>query len=243
MKFVIRSDLGAKTCLVALILWGIFPVYLSSPVAAESLRAHLETLAAERGFELKGSNLIGDEDATVARSAGAADRIDQLLANYNFVVTRDPRGRIAELTVVGLRASPLVPSDVQELIETSRTRGEHYVEAIIQGPNGRDLPLNVMVDTGASTLVLPRSLIISLGYRRDHLDSVQVQTANGLTNGLSATLRSVRVGDAETAGVAVTFVDDDLLGGKRLLGMSFLGRFRVTIDGSKGLLQLENQGR
>ena len=30
--------------------------------------------------------------------------------------------------------------------------------------------------------------------------------------------------------MAVTFIDDDRLGGAMLLGMSFLGRYRLTID-------------
>jgi len=47
--------------------------------------------------------------------------------------------------------------------------------------------------------------------------------------------------EAETDGVAVTFVDDHLLGGRQLLGMSFLGRFRMTIDGGSGELLLEKQ--
>jgi aspartyl protease family protein len=43
-------------------------------------------------------------------------------------------------------------------------------------------------------------------------------------------LGSVRVGDVVSEGVAVTFLPDDRLGGNKLLGMSFLGRFQVTID-------------
>ena len=99
-----------------------------------------------------------------------------------------------------------------------------------------------MVDTGASTLVLPQSLASSLGYEPGELKSVRVQTANGKTTGMTGILDSVRVGEAESDQVAVTFVADHLLGGKRLLGMSFLGRFRMTIDSSNGVIQLERQG-
>ena len=103
------------------------------------------------------------------------------------------------------------------------------------------MPLKFLVDTGASTLVFPQSLASSLGYAADDLQSVRVQTANGKTMGLTAMLQSVRVGEAESERVAVTFVDYNLLGGKRLLGMSSLGRFRMTIDGNNGVLQLEKQ--
>ena len=98
------------------------------------------------------------------------------------------------------------------------------------------MPLKFMVYTGASTLVLPQSLGASLGYAGRQLESVHVQTASGSTTGLDAMMQSVRLGEAVTARVAVTFVDD------QLPGMSFLSRFRMTIDGSNGTLQLEKQG-
>lgn len=225
---------------------GLLPlsILLMAPAsaAADTLRAQIEMLASTSGFQVRGADLIGEESGGDANSRDAAHRISQLLANYNFVVTRDSKGRIAQLTIVGMRAPPSISSVTPEEIRIKRQSAEHYVEAVVQGPNGHELPLNVMVDTGASTLVLPRSMAGSLGYSADQLRVVRVQTANGITEGLTAILQSVRVGDAESARVAVTFVDDQLLGGKRLLGMSFLGRFRMTIDGSNGFLQLEKQG-
>ena len=162
-----------------------------------------------------------------------------MLVNYNFIISRDERNKIAKLTIVGLRVTPAVRPSPTEYIKTERHQSEHYVEAVLTGPNGRVVPLKFMVDTGASTLVLPRSLAETLGFVSDDLQSVRVQTANGKTMGSTAMLQSVRVGEAESASVAVTFVDDHLLGGKRLLGMSFLGRFRMTIDGSSGVIELE----
>ncbi len=239
---LLRTPQGMRSWRLALIvvLFGI--AGSSGVVMAENLRWHLETLADERGFRIEGVDLIGDEQRSSRKTEKLADQISQLLANYNFVITRDSRDRIARLTIVGLRGSPPATPAPPENIKTERHHAEHYVEAVLTGPNGRPLPLKFMVDTGASTLVLPQSLAVPLGYAADQLQSVHVQTANGKTTGLSAMLQSVRVGEAETARVAVTFVDDHLLGGKRLLGMSFLSRFRMTIDGSNGVLQLEKQG-
>ncbi len=242
-----RSDLprtppGKRSRCLALIAVLAGFTGFSGIAVAENLRWHLEALAAERGFRIEGGDLIGDEQSSSHKTGKLADHINQLLANYNFVVTRDSRDRIARLTIVGLRVSPPATAAPPDNIMTERHHSEHYVEAVLTGPNGRFPPLKLMVDTGASTLVLPRSMAVPLGFASDQLQSVDVQTANGKTTGLSAMLQSVRVGEAETARVAVTFVDDHLLGGKRLLGMSFLSRFRMTIDGSNGILQLEKQG-
>jgi aspartyl protease family protein len=228
-------------CLVlAVVLAGL--TGFSSIAMAEKLRWYLENLAVERGFQIDGIDLVGDEDRSSTKNGKLADQINQLLENYNFVISRDEQDRIAQLTIVGLRVSPPPAPPPRENIQTERRHTEHYVEAVLTGPNGRFRPLKFMVDTGASTLVLPQSLAAQLGYTTNQLKSVLVQTANGKTKGLSAMLQSVRVGEAETARVAVTFVDDHLLGGKRLLGMSFLGRFRMTIDSSNGVLQLEKNG-
>jgi aspartyl protease family protein len=212
---------------------------LPGGVAAKELRLHLESLATEQEFQIEGLGHVGDEQATRTKTKNLDKQIGLLLTDYNFIITRDEQNKIAKLTIVGLRVTPSVRPSTPEYIKTERHQSEHYVEAILTGPNGRFVPLKFMVDTGASTLVLPHSMAATLGYVSDDLQSVRVQTANGKTMGLTAMLQSVRVGEAESAGVAVTFVDDHLLGGKQLLGMSFLGRFRMTIDGSSGVIELE----
>ena len=49
----------------------------------------------------------------------------------------------------------------------------------------------------------------------------------------------VRGSNAEAVSVAVSFLRDERLGGKRLLGMSFLSRFLVVIDDAAGVVRLE----
>ncbi len=237
-----RTPHGVRSWRLALIVVLFGLAGSSGIVMAETLRWHLETLAAERGFRIEGVERIGDEQRSSHDTEKLADQINQLLANYNFVISRDSQDQITQLTIVGLRVSPPARPAAPEIIKIERRHSENYIEAVLTGPNGHLLPLKFLVDTGASTLVLPRSLAVPLGYAADQLRSVHVQTANGKTMGLTTMLQSVRVGEAETARVAVTFVEDHLLGGKLLLGMSFLSRFRMTIDGSNGVLQLEKQG-
>jgi aspartyl protease family protein len=43
-------------------------------------------------------------------------------------------------------------------------------------------------------------------------------------------LTTVRIGNLSAANVQVNFIADDKLGGTHLLGMSFLDRFKMTID-------------
>ncbi|MFT5439200.1 MAG: aspartyl protease family protein [Alphaproteobacteria bacterium] len=212
----------------------------SIPAQAESLRTRIESLAIEHGFQLDGIERIKGESNPSVRTLDSLQQIGRLLAKYNFVIARNATGKVERLTIIGIRDAPVATRGAKP-IESKTDAGEHYVNAVLAGPNGQPLPFRVMVDTGASTLVLSSSLKTQLGFSDRDLKTVRVQTANGTTMGVLGILKSVRVGDAETGQVAVTFVEDRLLGGKLLLGMSFLGRFRMTLDGRGGSLQLEER--
>ena len=51
-------------------------------------------------------------------------------------------------------------------------------------------------------------------------------------------LRNVRVGAVSAENVEVSFIEDSKLKGNRLLGMSFLQRFKMTIDDAANELVL-----
>lgn len=88
----------------------------------------------------------------------------------------------------------------------------------------------LLVDTGASTVVLPSSMMESLGFQPEALENRVAQTANGKVAAKVGVLSSVIVGAVRADEVRVTFVPDGGLSANNLLGMSFLERFRVTID-------------
>jgi predicted aspartyl protease len=51
-------------------------------------------------------------------------------------------------------------------------------------------------------------------------------------------LDGVWLGESRISGVSVAFIEDSRLGGNALLGMSVLGRFRVTIDDEQNQITL-----
>ena len=90
-------------------------------------------------------------------------------------------------------------------------------------------------------MVLPESLLVPLGFASGDLEPVRMQTANGETHGALGMLAEVSVQGSAASDVAVAFVPDAQLGGKALLGMSYLGRFRVTLDPNGSTLTLESK--
>jgi len=119
-------------------------------------------------------------------------------------------------------------------IKTERRGANHLVYGEITGPGGAPVSVRLVVDTGASLVVLPASMIEKLGFNQSDLETAGAQTARG-----RVVMRRARVDAIEIGGprnpvtlrdVEVAFIRDSYLGGMALLGMSFLGSYRVTID-------------
>ncbi len=114
----------------------------------------------------------------------------------------------------------------------ARGHVETYVEA-----DGADM--RVLVDTGASRVILRESDARRAGYRISSSDyTVRVSTANGITYAAPITLRSVELGSIRVRNVPALVQHDDQLS-VNLLGMSFLNRLRA-FQFENGYLLLEN---
>jgi aspartyl protease family protein len=119
-------------------------------------------------------------------------------------------------------------------LKTSRNGPHHIIRAALVGPNGRTQMMSFIVDTGATDMVLPASMIGKLGFRESELSEEGVQTANGVTTALRGQLRSVELGGPDNNDVIqrvpVMFIGDEETGGIALMGMSVLGRYSMTIE-------------
>jgi aspartyl protease family protein len=119
-------------------------------------------------------------------------------------------------------------------LSTVRSGRHHIIRAALIGPNGRTQLVSFIVDTGATDMVLPASMITKLGFRQSELSSVGVQTANGVTEAYRGFLRSLELGGPDRNDVLqhvpVMFLGDDDTGGYALMGMSVLGRYNMTIE-------------
>lgn len=119
-------------------------------------------------------------------------------------------------------------------LTTSRQGPHHIIRAALVGPNGRTQLVSLIVDTGATDMVLPASMIGKLGFRGNELSPTSIQTANGITHAQRGQLRSVELGGPDVSDVIervpVLFMDDADIGGYALMGMSVLGRYSMTIE-------------
>jgi len=127
-------------------------------------------------------------------------------------------------------------------LQTARNGPHHIIRAAVVGPNGHTQLVSFIVDTGATDMVLPASMIAKLGFRESELSSISVQTANGVAEGQRGFLRSLELGGPDHSDVLqrvpVMFMPDGDIGGVALMGMSVLGRYNVTIEDAENQIIL-----
>lgn len=124
------------------------------------------------------------------------------------------------------------------VINTRRFGENHQVIASLTGPNGAPLNIPMTIDPSANTIMLPTSMIEIFGFDRDELEAGYAKTPLGGTSTESGLLLSVKVGEAEVGDVYISFVQDKYLPNDGVLGLSFLRRFRYTLDDEKDQLIL-----
>ena len=214
-------------------------VWACNDLAAATLQDQLRELGAQRGFVIEGLGRLGDEPAGNGEGS-VQDQIRHLLQGYNYVVTQTRPGVIGKVRIISRRGETANSkgSASSAYIQTQRVGAHHQVDVVMVGPNSVARTLPLMIDTGASTLVLPSSMMAELGFTPEDLREGTSQTASGTVPVKIGLLRSVRIDSVSADNVEVSFIADSKLSGSRLLGMSFLQRFKMTIDDAANELVL-----
>ena len=218
--FLLLVLAGAGLMLVVLgdqgTIAGLEPAAIAALVAGSALLIYF---AASFAGAYRGRSFQALKDITVWALIALA-----LIAAYSF---RD------EMTYVARRvAGELLPPGESVTMESTQ-RGDHAVR-IRRRPDGHfsvrmqvnGAPVVMMVDTGASTVVLRPSDARLAGVDVDKLSySVPVQTANGTAYTAPVRLRDVSIGPIHVDTVDALVARPGVLN-ESLLGMNFLRRLR-----------------
>ena len=118
-----------------------------------------------------------------------------------------------------------------EVVLPRAADGHYYLILDVDGQ-----PVEFMVDTGASGVVLSQDDARSLGIDPQTLVYLgSAQTANGTVRTARITLKNVRLGGYEDDTLKA-YVNDGEMNGS-LLGMDYLGRYRIEIAGDQMILR------
>jgi aspartyl protease family protein len=213
----------------------------------------LTRLADEGGFEVVG--LAKLEDAYGRDEGGDIyARLRALLDGFNHVIVQAPGGEVTRVIIISRKTAwtppaPAVPKETGAeqappdpggdiVAPTQRQGTSHLVNTVLEGEGGKRIAQSLTVDTGADFVVLPASLLGSLGIAPQQLENREVQTANGKTAAQLGRLSGIWFGERKVENVQAAFIEDAKLGGSALLGMSVLSRYRMTIDDEANRLTL-----
>ncbi len=232
------------------------PVLILSPVLASAARVEvavaIERLAAQHGFRVDGRQHL-EQGFGWLDDGPLEQQLRELLEGFDHIIIRSPTGEVERVLIMGPTTAGLPAQPAQLLnplepesggaieLPTNRRGNQHLVEIALEGAGARRLTEELLIDTGADALVLPASMIARLGLSIADLQMREVQTANGRAQARYGRLPAVWLAGQRVPDVAVAFLEDRQLGGRGLLGMSVLGRFRLTIDDQAHRLLLEPQ--
>lgn len=205
--------------------------------SAADLQSQLETLAQRHGFQLSGQEHMADT-TPLQTDNGRMPEIGELLSGYNHVLIRSSDGALLKVIILGLKQA-LPPSLAHAELATRRQGRHHLVAAKLVGVHDASIDVELMIDTGSTYVVLPESLLGELGFEHRELNKHRLQTAKGPVDALVGELQALEIAGLQVDQVGVAFIEDKQLGNHALLGMTFLSRFRITLDDAADRLILQ----
>jgi clan AA aspartic protease (TIGR02281 family) len=201
---------------------------------ADDLFSQIQSLQSQMAIQITGLERIQNEEKVFARGS-LEQQIEQVLASYNHIISRNAKGQIERIVIVNKKQK----TEVERIILPTSLQGNHFMVSVAISGNGSNWQtVNMIIDTGADLVVLPESMIAQLGLADSTFTRKKMQTANGMTDAKIGKLQELRLAEETVENVEVAFIADQLLGENCLLGMSVLGRYQINIDDKSQLITL-----
>ncbi len=118
----------------------------------------------------------------------------------------------------------------ETVIFTEMKNGHHFIEVAFTGPLDTRVETQLMLDTGATIIALPASMMDELDISEEDTVPQHMRTANGAAQALIAVLPLLEIGDQKIRDVDVAFLADNRFSVNKLLGMGALKDYKMTID-------------
>ena len=162
-----------------------------------------------------------------------------LLGSFSLLARLDAPGPVAAVPAPAAAAADALPpalaerelSGYREALLEADGRGQYAADALVNG-----LPVRMLVDTGASDVVVSASTAARLGLVPTGGRPRSIQTANGKSTALPAVLNHLSFGALYMNDVEALILAPEA-GEVNLLGASFLKRL-VSVEQRGGLLIL-----
>lgn len=198
------------------------------------LFTQIQSLQSRMQFEITGLERIQNEEKVITRGS-LEQQLEQLLASFNHIISRNAKGRIERVVIVNKKQK----REIDRIVLPIRLQGNHLTVSVAVSGDGRLWQtVELIIDTGADLVVLPESMIAPLGLADSGFTRQKMQTANGMAEARVGVLQELKIAGETVQNVETAFIADSLLGESGLLGMSVLGRYQINIDDKNQLITL-----
>ena len=240
---------GAPAFLSLVGLW--LSLAMASPSLAQSAGLVVGVVVSSTGEKIPGASItLEGIGSTMTDPLGGFRFGNVSPGNYRIVASRDGfstesrylvvlAGRRNEIVITLAGSGPLVsPYTGGEIVVPIERRG---TAILVRAQVNDQVPGVFVVDTGATLTVISRQVAESVGiWASAETPMISLRTAGGIIQAPLVQLQSVRVGEFEAREVKAVVLDipgfpPQIAG---LLGLSFLGRFKVSIDVENGRMIL-----
>ena len=212
-------------------------VFATDGLQDEDLYSQIKSLAEQHQFVVIGLEKIGDE-GTINAKGTVQQQIALLMTSFNHIIIRNDKAGIERLIILDKKTANHLGRIVVPIV----TRNNHYfINASIKGTDNIWIDIELLIDTGANTMVLPLSMMSKLKLPKKDMKQSELQTVNGKVNAYTGQLPALEVGNEIVENIAVAFVEDKLIGDHSLLGMSFRRLYRFAIDAEQNHISLESK--
>ncbi len=200
----------------------------------DGLFQQIQSLQSRMNIRITGLERIQNEEK-VRTSGSFEQQIEQVLASYNHIISRNTKGRTERIVIINKKQK----TEADRIVLPTSRQGNHFMVSVAISGNGRVWQnLDMIIDTGADLVVLPESMIDQLGLVNSTFTKRNMQTANGMAEAKIGLLQELKIAGETIENVEAAFIPDDLLGKNSLLGMSALGRYQIHIDDKSQMITL-----
>jgi clan AA aspartic protease (TIGR02281 family) len=147
--------------------------------------------------------------------------LEQLPDNHAFKTQSDQLKQKIQHALAGVEKVKLTP------------RGAHY---LVSSVINHEIEATLMIDTGASFTVIDQALLNTLSEPARYIDTLHVNTANGLVEAQRYRVQSFRIGQQKVDDFDILVINNHT--GFGLLGMNFLEKFKFNINQQLDELEL-----
>ena len=183
------------------------------------------------------SKIRAEADRVAARYAELEkdEEAQSALKEWNAAAKSSLEIKPSRLFQAGLkRIADLEKTVISEKIPLRREGNSYYATVVVNG----DHVVDMVVDTGANSVVLPYRTAMECGVKIDaSAMPIKLKVASGTVSKASlVTLDSVKVGQFTAKKVECVVLPPEATNAPILLGMTFLGQFNFSMNGTELVL-------